>query len=68
MITSILSNASEEILFKASLILVTFEGLPSIRIRTLSLPLKLTVPSVSTATEGTLLRTSLAVPPLTDMS
>ena len=44
------------------------EGRPSINILTLSFPLKLTFPSPSTETEGTLSNTSLAVPPLTVMS
>ena len=39
------------------------EGLPSIRIRTLAEPLKLTFPSGSTATEGRFIRMSEALPP-----
>jgi gliding motility-associated-like protein len=46
--------ASAGIIRKASLILIAFEGLPSINIRTFSLPRKLTFPSISTETEGTL--------------
>ena len=41
------------------------EGLPLMSIRTLSLPLKATLPSASTETDGTLSKTSLTEPPLT---
>ncbi len=41
------------------------DGLPLINILTLSFPLRDTFPSTSTATEGTLSKTSLTVPPLT---
>ncbi len=44
------------------------EGFPSINILTFSFPLKLTFPSTSTSTEGTLSKTSEAEPPLTVMS
>ena len=40
------------------------EGLPSIRIRTFSLPRRLTLPSTSTVTDGMLSSISCAVPPL----
>ena len=43
-------------------------GLPSIKMVTLSLPLKLTFPSTSTWTDGTFPRTSLAFPPLIERS
>ena len=69
-ITSTLSIASEGNCFNASAPLkpTKAEGLPSIKIRTFSLPLKLTVPSGSTSTEGTLSKTSDAVPPFTVIS
>ena len=41
------------------------DGLPLIRIRTLSFPRKATLPSTSTDTDGTLSKTSLTVPPRT---
>ncbi len=40
------------------------EGRPSIKIVTLALPLKLTLPSTSTVMEGTFCKASKAVPPL----
>ena len=39
------------------------EGFPLIRILTLSLPLRLIPPSISTEIEGTLFKASLTVPP-----
>ncbi len=69
-ITSTFSTASAGNSFKASAILIPAkpDGLPSIKIRTFSFPLKATVPSASTVTEGTLSKTSLTVPPFTIMS
>ena len=67
-ITSTLSSASAEIVRSASAIFTAFEGFPSIRIFTLSFPRRLTFPSPSTVTEGTLSSTSLADPPLTIIS
>ena len=69
-ITSTFSTASAGKSFKASAMLIPAkpDGFPSIKIFTLSLPLKATVPSASTVTDGTLSNTSLTVPPLTIMS
>ena len=63
--TSTFSIASAGINRNASVILMALEGLPSIRILTFSFPLKLTVPSASTETDGMLSKTSLTVPPFT---
>ena len=69
-ITSTFSTASAGRSFKASAMFIPAnpEGLPSIKILTLSLPLSATLPSASTVTEGTLSKTSLIVPPLTIIS
>ena len=69
-ITSTLSMASAGNWRNASVPLkpTNAEGLPSINILTFSLPLRLTFPSTSTSTEGTLSKTSDAEPPLTVMS
>ena len=66
--TSTLSKASAGIVFKALAILMLFAGFPSIKILTFSLPRRLTLPSASTVTEGTLSKTSLAVPPFAIIS
>ena len=68
--TSTFSIASDGNCFRASAPFkpTKAEGLPSISMRTLSLPRRLMVPSESIFTEGTLSKTSEAVPPLTVIS
>ena len=67
-ITSILSSASAGIDCSAVATFTAFDGFPSIKTRTASLPRKLTFPSASTETDGTLFKTSVALPPLTIIS
>ena len=66
--TSILSIASAGINRKASTILIALDGFPSIKMVTFSFPRRLTLPSTSTDTDGTLSKTSLTVPPFTIIS
>ncbi len=61
--TSIFSIASACNIFNASAVDANPESLPSTKMRTLLLPLKLILPSASTVTEGIFSKTSEAVAP-----
>ena len=64
-ITSTFSTLSEGNCFNASLLLIPTrpDGLPFIRILTLSFPLNETLPSISTSIDGRLSKTSLTLLP-----